>query len=63
MHSYDVGKQALGNGVIQAYSMRTECISVKLMWALKHADSYGRIQEIMHTNYTGELNKEGKLYD
>ena len=62
MHLYDVGKQVLDNGAIQAYDMSTECITVKLMWALKHADSYEQIQQIMHTNFTGELNKEGKLY-
>lgn len=61
MHLYDVGQQALDNGVIQAYDMSTECIITKLMWALKQADSYEDIQDIMHTNYTGELNKEGKL--
>jgi L-asparaginase len=62
MHMYDVGKQALDHGVIQAYDMSTECIITKLMWALKHADSYEQIRGIMHTNYTGELNKEGRLY-
>ena len=59
---YDVGRQALDNGVIQAYDMSTECIITKLMWALKHADSYANIREIMHTDYTGELNKEARLY-
>jgi L-asparaginase len=62
MHLYDVGKQALLNGVIQAYDMSTECIITKLMWALKHADSYDNIREIMHTDYIGELNKEARLY-
>jgi L-asparaginase len=62
MHLYDVGKQALDKGVIQAYDTSTECIITKLMWALKHADSYENIREIMHTDYFGELNKEARLY-
>ena len=62
MHLYDVGKQALDNGAIQAYDMSTECITTKLMWALRHSKTYEQVREIMHTNYTGELNKEAKLY-
>ena len=62
MHLYDVGKQALDNGVIQGYDMSTECIITKLMWALKHTDKYEEIRSVMHTDYTGEINIEGKLY-
>ena len=62
MHLYDVGKQALDMGVIQAYDMSTECVITKLMWAIKHADNYEQLREIMYTNYTGEINKEGRLY-
>lgn len=62
MHLYDVGKQALDLGVIQAYDMSTECIITKLMWALKHTDSYDELRSIMHKDFTGEINKEGKLY-
>ena len=62
MHLYDVGKQALDMGVIQAYDMSTECVVTKLMWALKHTDDYEELRNIMHTDYTGEINKEGKLY-
>lgn len=61
MHLYDVGKKALDLGVIQAYDMSLECITTKLMWALKHFP-YEKIKEVMHTNYTGEINKEGKIY-
>ncbi|MEN9557774.1 MAG: hypothetical protein RL141_143 [Candidatus Parcubacteria bacterium] len=61
MHLYDVGKQALDAGAIQAYDMSLECVTTKLMWALKHFP-YEKIREIMHTNYTGEINKEGKIY-
>lgn len=50
------------SGVIQAFDMSTECIVTKLMWALKHAATYEEIREVMHTDYTGELNKDGKLY-
>jgi hypothetical protein len=32
------------------------------MWALKHVENYEEIWEIMHTNFNGEINKEGKLY-
>lgn len=63
MHLHDVGKQALDHGVIQAFDMLSaECVITKLMWALKHAKNYEETRELMHTNYTGELNKEGKLY-
>jgi L-asparaginase len=62
MHLYDVGKQALKLGVIQAYDMSLESIVAKLMWALKHAEKYEQIKEIMHTSFTGEINKEGKIF-
>jgi len=62
MHLYDVGKKALDLGVIQTYDMSIESVATKLMWALKHARSYEHVKEIMHTNFTGEINKEGKIY-
>ena len=62
MHLYDVGKQALKLGAIQAYDMSLESIVTKLMWALKHVETYEGIKEIMHTNFTGEINKEGKIF-
>lgn len=61
MHVYDVGKQALKAGVIQAHDMSLECVVTKLMWAIKHAP-YETVKEIMHTNYVGEINVEGKIY-
>jgi L-asparaginase len=62
MHLYDVGKQALDLGVIQAYDMSIECVITKLMWALKHEKNVVGVREVMHTNYTGEINKEGKIF-
>ncbi|MBI2888517.1 MAG: asparaginase [Candidatus Liptonbacteria bacterium] len=62
MHLYDVGKQALDKGVIQAYDMSIESVVTKLMWALAHAKNYAEVKKMMHTNYTGEINKEGKIY-
>lgn len=62
MHLYDVGRQALNCGAIQAYDMSKECIITKLMWALKRTSDLGELQKIMHTNFTGEINMEGKLY-
>jgi hypothetical protein len=32
------------------------------MWALERAKNYEDVKEILHTNYCGELNKEGKLW-
>lgn len=61
MHMDDVGTKALKAGVIQAHDMSIECTITKLMWALKHAP-YESIKEIMHHNYTGEINVEGKIY-
>jgi L-asparaginase len=62
MHLYDVGKQALDLGVIQSYDMSTESAITKLMWALKRAESHEELVELFYTNFTGEINKEGKLY-
>ena len=62
MHLYDVGQQALKAGAIQAYDMSIESVITKLMWALKRKVKYEKIAEIMHTDYTGEINKEGKIY-
>jgi len=61
MHMDDVGTKALKAGVIQAHDMSIECTITKLMWALRRAP-YETIKEIMHTNYTGEINIEGKIY-
>lgn len=61
MHMDDVGVKALKAGVIQAHDMSIECTVVKLMWALKRG-SYQSIKEVMHHNYTGEINVEGKIY-
>lgn len=61
MHMDDVGTKALKAGVIQAHDMSIECTIVKLMWALKRGP-YSSIKELMHHNYTGEINVEGKIY-
>ena len=55
-------KKGLANGAIQAYDMSKECIITKLMWALYRSKSLSEVQQILHTNYTGEINVEGKLY-
>jgi L-asparaginase len=62
MNLYDVGKQALNHGVIQAYDMSLECSITKLQWALKRAASYKEIRDLMLHNFTGEINREGLLY-
>ncbi len=62
MHLYDVGRQALQAGAIQAYDMSMECTIVKLMWALYRSKTVDDVRAIMHTNFTGEINIEGKLY-
>ena len=61
MHLYDVGRQALKSGVIQAHDMSIEATVTKLMWAVKHAQ-YKTVKDIMYNNYTGEINVEGKIY-
>jgi len=60
MHIYEVSKQALDAGVIQAYDMSIEATTTKLMWALKHAKNYSEVERIMYKNYTGEINIDGK---
>lgn len=62
MHLYDVGRQALQAGAIQAYDMSVECTITKLMWALHRSKSVDEVRSILHTNFTGEINIEGKLY-
>lgn len=62
MHLYEAGRQALEMGVIQTYDMSLENLTVKLMWAIKHSKNVSQIKKIMHQNYTGEINKEGKIY-
>ena len=61
MHLNDVGLRALKIGVIQAYDMNIESITTKLMWALKRTP-YEKMEEVMHTDFTVEINKEGKIY-
>jgi len=61
MHMDDVGTKALKAGVIQAHDMSIECTVTKLMWALKRGP-YESIKEIMHHNYVGEINVEGKIF-
>jgi L-asparaginase len=62
MHLYDVGKQALDAGVIQAYDMSIESVITKLMWILKREKDPAKVRTLMHTNFVGEINKEGKIY-
>ena len=62
MHLYDVGKQALDSGVIQAYDMSMECVITKLMWVIKHASTYEDVHKLMHTNFHGELHKGDKVH-
>jgi len=62
MHLYDVGRQALNSGAIQAYDMSKECTITKVMWALKRSSTIDELRKILHCNYCGEINIEGKLY-
>jgi L-asparaginase len=62
MHLYDVGRQALKSGAIQSYDMSKECTITKVMWALKRTSSIDELRTILHHNYCGEINVEGKLY-
>jgi L-asparaginase len=59
MHINDVGREALDAGVIQSHDMTIESTSTKLMWTIKHYP-YKEIRKIMHTNFVGEINIEGK---
>src|SRR3989344_4479238 len=61
MHIYDTGKEALKAGVIQSHDMSLEATITKLMWAIKHAP-YETVRDLMHQDYTGEINIEGKIY-
>lgn len=55
MGRYEVGKQALDLGAIEAYDMSMECIVTKLMWALARTRRPEDIREIMHRDHCGEV--------
>ncbi|MDO4942974.1 MAG: asparaginase [Lachnospiraceae bacterium] len=52
---YDVNVQAAKLGAISGLDMTIETLTTKLMWALGHTTDPQRIQEMMHTCYSGEF--------
>lgn len=52
---YEVGRQALAQGVIETGNMTSEAAVTKLMWALGQYEDAGRVQEVMKKNLLGEL--------
>ena len=56
MRSYDVGRRALKQGVIEGYDQSLEMLTVKLMWALERYP-YEKIREVMTTDFAGELDR------
>lgn len=44
-------------GVISGKNMSFECATVKLMWAIKHAKTPGRLRELMERNLVGEIDE------
>ena len=58
MHRYDVGRQALEMGAIEAYDMSLEAAVTKLMWVLRREATCARVREIMQTDLAGEIRRE-----
>jgi L-asparaginase len=61
MHNFFYGREMIKSGAIQAFNMSVEMTTVKLMWAVRHY-SYEKIGEIMHTNFYGEIDTDGKIH-
>lgn len=55
MNVYSTGRVLLNLGVIPCGDMLPETAYVKLMWVLGHTKKPGKVREMMHTNYAGEL--------
>jgi len=58
MEIYEVGERALKLGVIESFDQSLEVVSVKLMWALRHAPD--NVKEVIQSNISGELNRSYK---
>jgi L-asparaginase len=56
MRSYDVGRRALKQGVIEGYDQSLEMLTVKLMWALERYP-YEKIREAMTADFAGEIDR------
>lgn len=52
---YEVGRQALAQGVVETGNMTSEAAVAKLMWALGQYEDAAKVREIMKTNLLGEL--------
>ncbi|MGV9102762.1 MAG: hypothetical protein ACOC3C_01430, partial [Candidatus Thorarchaeota archaeon] len=52
---YEVGKAALDVRAMSAHDMTSEAALVKLMWVLGHTSDLNEIEEMMITNYVGEI--------
>jgi L-asparaginase type I len=52
---YEVGRAAKDVGALSAFDMTSEAAVVKLMWILGHTKDKNQVQEMMHTNYAGEI--------
>lgn len=52
---YETGRKALAAGIIPGYDMTSETAVTKLMWVLGHTNRPAEVQEMMHTDYCGEV--------
>ena len=56
---YEVGRQALEQGVIETGNMTTEAAVTKLMWALGQYGDPEKVRKLMGTNLLGEMGRSG----
>jgi len=54
-HKYTGGKEVIKAGGISSKDMTKETCLVKLMWCLSQTKSMGKIKQMMHTSYCGEI--------
>ena len=55
MHLYDVGRQALDKGAIQAFDMSIEATVTKLMWVLKRCNKLDKISKLLNADLSNEI--------
>lgn len=61
MSTYELGKKALGYGVIETLDMSLESTVTKLMWALDKKVPYSNMKDVIQKSLAGEIKEKGIL--